>query len=120
METERQQWKTLADIFYRALTENLDGVTLNGHPEQRLVHVLNLAFAETDSETLMLALPDLAIASGSACTTTEIAPSHVLKAMGLSQQQAKSSLRFSLGRFNTQEEIETAAEMVVSAVQKLR
>ena len=88
METEQRQWKVLADTFYNLLTENLDGITLNGHPEQRLVHVLNLAFADTDSETLMLALPDLAVASGSACTTTEIAPSHVLKAMSLSPQQA--------------------------------
>jgi len=120
MEKERRQWKVLADTFYRRLTEKLDGVALNGHPEQRLVHVLNLAFDGNDSETLMLALPDLAIASGSACTTTEIAPSHVLKAMGLSEKQAKSSLRFSLGRFSTQEEIETAADMVISAVQKLR
>ena len=119
METERRQWKVLADTFYRRLTEKLNGISLNGHPEQRLVHVLNLAFDGVDSETLMLALPDLAVASGSACTTTEIAPSHVLKAMGLSEQQAKSSLRFSLGRFNTQDEIETAADMVVKAVNKL-
>jgi cysteine desulfurase len=120
MKMERQLWSVLASTFYDILKENLNGVTLNGHPDQRLTHVMNLAFDGIDSETLMLALPDLAIASGSACTTTEITPSHVLKAMDLSEQQAKSSLRFSLGRFNTQEEIETAAKMVVKAVEKLR
>ncbi len=120
MAEESKRLKHLTDRFYDLLREGVGRVTLNGPARQRLGHVLNVAFADIDSETLMLALPDLAVASGAACTTTSVAPSHVLSAMDLPPQRAQSSLRFSLGRYNRLEEIEAAAEMVASAVKKLR
>jgi cysteine desulfurase len=86
----------------------------------RLPGNLNLSFSNVDGEALLLAMENLAVSSGAACTSTDSAPSHVLKALGLTDDQARSSLRFGLGRFNTEADVAFAAERVVNAVRRLR
>ena len=98
----------------------LDEVSLNGHPTLRLPGNLNLSFAYVDGEALMMAMRDIAVSSGSACTSASVEPSYVLRAIGLSDELARSSLRFGLGRFNTDEEIDFTIATVVQAVQRLR
>lgn len=99
----------------------LGGVSVNGQGARRLAHVSNLSFNGVESEALMLYLAkDMALSSGSACTSATLAPSHVLKAMGLSDEAAFSSLRFSLGRFTTEPEINYAIEKISTSVAALR
>lgn len=99
----------------------LGGVSVNGQGARRLAHVSNLSFSGVESEALMLYLAkDMALSSGSACTSATLAPSHVLKAMGLSDEAAFSSLRFSLGRFTTEPEINYAIEKISTSVAALR
>jgi cysteine desulfurase len=86
----------------------------------RLPHNLNVTFNNVDGEALLLAMGNLAVSSGAACTSTDSAPSHVLKAIGLSDDAARCSLRFGLGRFNTEADVNFAAERVVEAVRNLR
>ncbi|MHB2054496.1 IscS subfamily cysteine desulfurase [Pantoea dispersa] len=98
----------------------LSDVQLNGSLEQGAPNILNISFAHVDGESLIMALKDLALSSGSACTSASLEPSYVLRAMGVDQQLAYSSLRFSLGRFTTQEEIDYAIGVVHKAVTRLR
>lgn len=98
----------------------LPDVHLNGHPSQRLPGHLNLAFAGIDADLLISALNQVAISSGSACTSASVEPSHVLTAMGLPRELALSSVRISLGRQTTQQQIETVAEHIESVVSRLR
>ena len=95
-------------------------IRLNGHPADRLPGNLNLSFADVDGEALMMAMRDVAVSSGSACSSTNPEPSHVLLAMGLDEDLARASLRFGLGRFTTAEEIDFAIEAVAEAVARLR
>jgi cysteine desulfurase len=95
-------------------------VELNGHAKLRLPHNLNLSFAYVEGEALMLAMEGVALSSGSACTSASNEPSHVLKAMGVSDEKAHTSLRFGLGRFNTREEVDQVATQVVESVKRLR
>ena len=98
----------------------LDHVFLNGHPAARLPGNLNLSFAYVEGEALMMGLKDVAISSGSACTSASLEPSYVLKALGVGDELAHSSIRFGIGRFNTQEEIDYVIAEVVQVVQRLR
>jgi cysteine desulfurase len=98
----------------------LDEVTINGSMEHRLPGNLNLSFAQVDGEALMMALNDIAVSSGSACTTAAIEPSHVLRAIGVSDDLAHSSIRFGIGRFNTDAEVDYVADRVVETVARLR
>jgi cysteine desulfurase len=98
----------------------VDEVVLNGHPTQRLPGNLNLSFGYVDGEALMMAMREIAVSSGSACTSANPEPSHVLLAMGRDEDQARASLRFGIGRFNTAEEIDYAVEAVAGAVEHLR
>lgn len=98
----------------------LPGVTLNGDSQQRASGIVNLAFAGVEGETLLLALRDIAVASGSACNSASLAPSYVLSALGLDDQLALASLRFSLGLYTTQEEIEFTIDLVADTLQRLR
>ena len=102
------------------ILERLDGVTINGSMEHRLPGNLNLSFACVDGEALLMALNDIAVSSGSACTTAAIEPSHVLRAIGISDDLAHSSIRFGIGRFNTDAEIDYVADRVVETVTHLR
>lgn len=117
LEAEALRLRALRQQLWLGITGPLSGVELNGHPSARLPGNLHLSFAGVDGAELLLALPDLALSSGSACTSGSAEPSHVLKAIG---QQAPASLRFGLGRFNTDTEIATAVVQVVAAVGRLR
>jgi cysteine desulfurase len=110
----------LRDRLQQGLTEALDECYLNGHPEERLPGNLNLSFAHVQGEALLMALKTLAVSSGSACTSASVEPSYVLRAMGVADDLAHSSIRFGLGRFNTADEIEYAIAETVRAVRGLR
>jgi cysteine desulfurase len=93
---------------------------VNGSQKSRLPGNLNMTFSGVDSETLMMGVKEVALSSGSACTSAKIEPSHVLRALGLDEEAAHSSIRFGLGRFNTEEEVDYVADHVVDVVRKLR
>lgn len=99
---------------------NIEEVYLNGHPDLRLPGALNVSFNFVEGESLIMALKDLAISSGSACTSASLEPSYVLRALGRSDELAHSSLRFSVGRFTTEEDVDFAIEKVTLAVERLR
>ena len=119
MEADNQRIAQLRDRLLAGLAE-LPDVSLNGSAEQRVPHNLNLAFAGVDGELLLLALKDLALSSGSACNSASVEPSFVLRAMGVPDPLAHSSLRLSLGRFTTQDDIDQAATMLCQVVTRLR
>jgi cysteine desulfurase len=106
--------------LFDLITSQLDGVSLHGHPTQCLPGTLYLSFAHADADSILLEMPDVALSSGSACTSANVAPSHVLKALGVSDELAKAGIRFSLGRFNAEADIEYVAERCVEAVSRLR
>ncbi len=110
----------LRDRLEKGITGRLDYVTLNGHPTERLPNTSNMSFAYVEGEALLMKLRDVAVSSGSACTTASLSSSHVLEAIGLSGDALDSAIRFSLGRFNTQEQIDYAIDHVVAAVEQLR
>jgi cysteine desulfurase len=108
------------DRLLERLTAALDGVAVNGSLAHRLPGNLNLSFAGVDAETLLMALPDIALSTGSACTSGTPEPSHVLRALGVSDELARSSIRIGLGRANTEEELDHAAHRIIESVKKLR
>jgi len=120
MDVEAGRLRALRDRLYQRITARLQDVHLNGHPQERLPHNLNLSFAYVEGEALLIALDGVAVSSGSACTSEKRAPSHVLKAMGLSDDLAQTSIRFGLGRFNTEQEVDDVSERVAEAVTRLR
>jgi len=117
-ETKRLQY--LRDKLRNKLESELDEVYLNGSWEHRLPHSLNLSFAYVEGESLLMGINDVAVSSGSACTSATLEPSYVLKALGLGDDIAHSSIRFGIGRFNTEEEIDYVADKLVTVVRKLR
>ena len=117
---ESRQVLDLRERLYQGLIDRLPGIRLNGRPTDRLPGNLNLSFVDVDGEALMMAMRDVAVSSGSACSAADPEPSHVLLAMGLSEDLARSSLRFGLGRFTTSEEVEFAIDSVAKAVERLR
>jgi len=117
---ENDRLRDLRDRLWLRL-QTIDGIYLNGDLEQRLSGNLNVSFDEVNGQALLLALQsDIAVSSGSACTTAKVEPSHVLQALGRSPEQVLASLRFGLGRFTTPEEIEYAATKTIAAVTALR
>ncbi|HAS8346974.1 TPA: IscS subfamily cysteine desulfurase [Vibrio vulnificus] len=100
--------------------KDMEAVTINGDLDQRVPHNLNISFAFVEGESLLMSLKDLAVSSGSACTSASLEPSYVLRALGLNDELAHSSIRFSFGRFTTEEEIDYAIEQIRVAVEKLR
>ena len=119
MEEENKRLITLRQRLWDGVCD-MEEVYLNGHPEQRLPGALNVSFNFVEGESLIMALKDLAISSGSACTSSSLEPSYVLRALGRSDELAHSSLRFSVGRFTTEEDIDYAIVKVRAAVEKLR
>lgn len=100
--------------------ESIEEIKLNGHPEQNYPGILNVSFAFVEGESLLMALKDMAVSSGSACTSASLEPSYVLRALGLNDELAHSSIRFSIGRFSTEEEIDYVVAKVGNAVERLR
>jgi cysteine desulfurase len=119
LDQESVRLGALRDRLLSRLRE-LDGVVVNGSLERRLPHNLNVSFERVEPEALLMSLADIAVSTGSACASASAAPSHVLSAIGLSDDLARASVRFGLGRFTTDEEIDFAADRVVRAVRQLR
>lgn len=118
-EEEMARLRTLRDRLWQGISE-LDDVYLNGNLAQGAANILNVSFDHVEGESLIMALKDLALSSGSACTSASLEPSYVLRALGISDELAHSSLRFSLGRFTTEEEIDYAIALVQKSVKRLR
>ncbi|OQX95429.1 cysteine desulfurase NifS [candidate division KSB1 bacterium 4572_119] len=119
---EEDKIKALRDKFYQNIINKIPRVRLNGHPENRLAGLLNLTFEGIEGEALLLSLDlkGVAASSGSACTSGAVEPSHVLLSMGVKPEFAQSSIRFSLGRSNTMEDVEYTSEILVEIVERLR
>jgi len=120
MPRESARTAALRDRLRDKLLGSLDGVAINGSSERRLPGNLNVSFAGIEGEELLTALDGIAVSSGAACTSAHIEPSYVLKALGLSDELAQASLRFGIGRFNTEAEIDYVADRVIEAVRQLR
>jgi cysteine desulfurase len=120
MEKETLRIRKLRDKLYDGLNSQLDGIKLNGHHEKRLAGNLNISFEFVNADALMMSMKEIAVSSGSACTSADASPSHVLKAIGLRDDLIKCSIRFGIGRFNTKEEIDYTINKVVEKVNELR
>jgi cysteine desulfurase len=120
MEAEAVRLRALRDRLKSHLEAELDQVSVNGSMEHRLPGNLNMSFAGVSSASLLMSLPDVALSSGSACTSATVEPSHVLRALGVSDALVHSSIRFGLGRFNTEEEIDFVSHRIIESVRKLR
>jgi cysteine desulfurase len=120
MPEEAEHHAGLRDRLKSKLMSELDEVYINGSMEHRLPHNLNISFAYVEGESLLMGINDIAVSSGSACTSATLEPSYVLKALGAGDDLAHSSIRFGIGRFNTEEEIDYVGNKVVEVVRKLR
>jgi cysteine desulfurase len=120
MPTESKRLSALRDRLQSAITSQMEEVYLNGHPTQRLPNNLNLSFAYVEGESLLMGLKEIALSSGSACTSATLEPSYVLRALGVGSDLAHSSIRFGLGRFTTEEEVDYTAKRIIEVVTKLR
>src|SRR5581483_10575093 len=120
MEPEAKRLITLRERLRSGIMDKLEDVYINGHPTERLPGNLNLSFAYVEGEALMMGIKDVAVSSGSACTSASLEPSYVLKALGVGDELAHSSIRFGLGRFNTEDEVDYVIDDVVRAVNHLR
>jgi cysteine desulfurase len=120
MAAESARILALRERLRAKLLSELDMVILNGSLEQRLPGNLNVSFAYVEGEALMMAIKDVAVSSGSACTSASLEPSYVLRALGVEEDMAHSSIRFGLGRFNTESQVDAVARLVVEKVKKLR
>jgi len=119
MATENERIRMLRDRLWKGLSE-IEEVFLNGDMERRVPHNLNVSFNYVEGESLIMAIKDVAVSSGSACTSASLEPSYVLRALGRSDELAHSSIRFTVGRFTTQEEIDYTVDLVKRKVAKLR
>jgi cysteine desulfurase len=120
MAEEARRTSELRDRLERRIFGELDHVHLNGDREHRLPNNLNVSFAFVEGESLIMGISDVAVSSGSACTSASLEPSHVLRAMAVGEDLAHSSIRFGIGRFTTVEEVDFAADQVIAAVRRLR
>jgi cysteine desulfurase len=120
MPTESCRLAGLRNRLKDRLMSKLDEIYINGSMEHRLPHNLNISFAYVEGESLLMGINDIAVSSGSACTSATLEPSYVLKALGVGEDLAHTSIRFGLGRFNTEEEVDYVADRVIETVQRLR
>ncbi len=120
MAAESVKLATMRDRLQAGIMNTLDEVYLNGHPTQRLPHNLNISFAYVEGESLLMGVKEIALSSGSACTSATLEPSYVLRALGVGSDLAHSSIRFGLGRFNTDEEVEYTIKRIIETVTRLR
>ena len=119
MGTENERIRMLRDRLWNGISE-IEEVYLNGDLERRVPHNLNVSFNYVEGESLIMAVKELAVSSGSACTSASLEPSYVLRALGRNDELAHSSIRFTLGRFTTEQEVDFAVELLKARVQKLR
>ena len=119
MASENERIRALRDRLLQRLS-SIPEILINGDVEQRVPHNLNISFKFVEGESLLMGIKGVAVSSGSACTSASLEPSYVLRALGLSDEVAHSSIRFSIGRFSTEADIDTAAEMVRQTVERLR
>ena len=119
MASENERIRMLRDRLYKGLSE-IEETVVNGDMDHRIPGNLNISFAYVEGESLMMAIKDIAVSSGSACTSASLEPSYVLKALGRSDELAHSSIRFTIGRFTTEEEIDYTIDLVKKQVAKLR
>jgi cysteine desulfurase len=119
MAEENKRVGALRDRLLNGL-QDMEEVFVNGDLEQRVAHNLNISFAYVEGESMIMAIKDLAVSSGSACTSASLEPSYVLRALGRNDELAHSSIRFSIGRFTTEEEIDYAINLLKAKVGKLR
>ncbi len=120
MAEEGERLRRLRDRLKDRIFAQLDEVYINGSMTHRLPHNMNISFAYVEGESLLMGINDVAVSSGSACTSATLEPSYVLKALGVGEDLAHTSIRFGLGRFNTEEEVDYVADRVVQTVQRLR
>ncbi|HZP33272.1 MAG TPA: IscS subfamily cysteine desulfurase [Candidatus Acidoferrales bacterium] len=120
MAQENDRLRNLRDRLKEGILNGLDEVNVNGSLADRLPNNLNVSFRYVDGESLLMGINDVAVSSGSACTSAKIEPSYVLKAIGVDEDLAHSSIRFGLGRFNTQEEVDYVIQRVIEVVRRLR
>ncbi|MBE3111366.1 MAG: IscS subfamily cysteine desulfurase [Acidobacteria bacterium] len=120
MAAEAARLRALRDRLNEGLHKELDGIHVNGSMDHRLPNNLNVSFAYVEGESLLMGINDVAVSSGSACTSASLEPSYVLKALGTGDDLAHSSIRFGLGRFNTEEEVDYVIDKVTSVVKRLR
>jgi cysteine desulfurase len=120
LQTESERLRGLRDRLNRKLHESLDEIHINGSMEHRLPNNLNISFAYVEGESLLMGINDVAVSSGSACTSASLEPSYVLKALGTGDDLAHSSIRFGLGRWTTEEEVDYVADKLVAVVKRLR
>jgi cysteine desulfurase len=119
MATENERIRMLRDRLWQGLSQ-IEQVFLNGDLERRVPHNLNVSFNFVEGESLIMAIKDVAVSSGSACTSASLEPSYVLRALGRSDELAHSSIRFTVGRFTTEEEIDYTVQLVARQVARLR
>jgi cysteine desulfurase len=115
-----EKHRAMRDRLRAKLESNLEETYINGSMEHRLPHNLNMSFAYVEGESLLMGINDIAVSSGSACTSATLEPSYVLKALGLGDDLAHTSIRFGIGRFNTDEEIDYVGNKMIEVVNKLR
>jgi len=118
--TESAELLRLREKLRNTLERELDEVYINGDLERRLPGNLNMSFAYVEGESLLMGINDVAVSSGSACTSASLEPSYVLKALGVGEDLAHTSIRFGIGRFNTEEEVDYVANRVIEVVRRLR
>ena len=120
MDQEVPKLMALRDRLQDRVMKALPDAVINGDPEHRLPHLTNISFPYVEGESLLMGIKEVAVSSGSACTSASLEPSYVLKSLGLGDELAHSSIRFSLGRFTTEEEVDFAVDRVITEVQRLR
>ena len=120
MDSETKKLSALRDHLQARVLKELPDAVINGDPEHRLPHMTNISFPYVEGESLLMGIKEVAVSSGSACTSASLEPSYVLKSLGLGDELAHSSIRFSLGRFTTEEECNFAADRLITEVKRLR
>src|SRR5262245_34499448 len=120
MTVEAERLTSLRERLKKKICDQLAEVYINGHPTERLPGNMNMSFAYVEGESLLMALKEIAVSTGSACTSASLEPSHVLRAIGVEEELAHTSIRFGLGRFNTEEEVDYTVRRVVEEVKRLR
>jgi len=120
MEFDKQHISKLSSKLVKNLQENITNIVINGDQEQRYYGNLNISFEYVEGESLLMSIKDLAVSSGSACTSATLEPSYVLRALGVDEEMAHTSLRIGIGRFSTEKEIDYAIDLITKGVHRLR